>query len=61
MVKPQFYSRYKDYWLSTLVINNIPRRNYKHWTSWCFRGANGVYGFIKGYDEDYAKEHVRNG
>ena len=55
MIKQQFYSRYTDYWFSKFVKNNIPRRDYKHWNSWCFRGANGRYGFEKGYDEDYCK------
>lgn len=56
MRKEQFYSMYTKYCLRKIIRNYTPRRVYKHWNNWCFKGANGIYGFKKGYDEDYAKE-----
>ena len=56
MIKEQFYSMYTHYSWRKIIRNYTPRRVYKHWNNWCFKGANGIYGFKKGYNEDYAKE-----
>lgn len=56
MIKEQFYSMYTQYSWRKIIRNYTPRRVYKHWNNWCFKGANGLYCFRRGYNEDYAKE-----
>ena len=55
----QFHQRYKYYYISKVFVDCTHRNVYKHWNNWCFKGGRGLYCFDKGYDEDYAKYHIR--
>ncbi len=48
----QFHSMYTKYSLRKIFRDYTPRCCYKHWNNWCFMGANGLYSFNKGYDEN---------
>lgn len=55
-----FHSMYTLYWLRKVFRDYVHRNTYKHWNGWCFR-KNNLYCFEKGYDEDYAKYHMKEG
>lgn len=55
----QFYQRYKYYHTSKVILDFTHRSTYNHWNNWCFKGGRGLYCLDKGYDEDYAKYHIR--
>ena len=55
----QFHWMYTHWFCRKMIKLYVDRYVYKYWNNWCFRKGNGLYCFDKGYDENYAKYHVR--